>query len=87
MNEVTTHLPPQSEWYTHVFRDRDTGINHAVITVKRHFKRKPRSRVVCGPLVSAMQRRVSSGNIISAVTCRKCLSIHDALEQLLEDDE
>ncbi len=85
-DKLTVRLPPQSEWYTHVFRDTKTGVNHAVITVKRHFKRKPRSRVVCGPLVSAMQRRVSSGTIISAVTCRKCLSIHDALEQLLEDE-
>ncbi len=85
-DKLTVRLPPQSEWYTHVFRDPETKVNHAVITVKRHFKRKPQSRVVCGPLVSSMQRRVSSGTIISAVTCEKCLNVHHALEQILEDE-
>lgn len=84
MNKTTLKMPPQSEWYTHVFRDTETGANHAVITTKRHYKRKSRSRVVCGSLVLSMQRRVSSGTVISAVTCEKCLTVHRALEQLLE---
>jgi len=86
MNEVTAKLPPQSKWYTHVFRDTETHVNHAVITIKRSFKRKRRSRVVCGPLIVDMQRRFSSGHTISAVTCEKCLSIHTALEKFLEDE-
>lgn len=82
---VTVRMPPQSAWYTHVFRDTDTHTNHAVITVKPSFKRRSRSRVGCGPLVMDMQRRFSSGTVISPVTCEKCLDIHVAMERLLED--
>ena len=82
---VPVRMPPQSAWYTHVFRDTDTHINHAVITVRKNSKRRRRSRVVCGPLVMDMQRRISSGDIISAVTCERCLDIHTAMEHLLED--
>ena len=82
---TTVRMPPQSAWYTHVFRDTETHVNHAVITIRRSFKRKRRSRVVCGPLVMDMQRRFSSGHTISAVTCERCVVIHTALEQLLED--
>ncbi len=82
---VPVRMPSQSDWYTHVFRDTETHVNHAVITIKRSFKRKRRSRVVCGPLVMDMQRRFSSGHTISAVTCKRCLVIHTSMEQLLED--
>ncbi len=84
MSDVTTfRMPPKSDWYVHLYRDKTTKLVHAVACIRRNYKRKPRSRANCGALLTGMWPRPPEGE---AITCPQCLSIYDALDQLLEED-
>ncbi len=69
--------------HAHVFR-RDT-VNHVVVTAKARVRRNGRHRVLCGPRVDdTFQRRVSTGDIMTPVTCTKCLKSMTGIVDLME---
>lgn len=74
-------MPPKGEWYTYLFKDRGTKLTHAVITLKRNYKRKPGSLANCGAPILGMWHRPTGG-----ITCPKCVGIYDALDVLLKEE-
>lgn len=79
--KTPVRMPPQSQWFTHLYRDKTTKLTHAVICLKRNFKRKPGSRANCAALIEGMWPR----GLGDGITCPKCLGIYNALDYLLED--
>lgn len=76
-------VPSKHSWYVHLFRDQDTKLTHGVITTRRHYKRKQRSRAICAILLTGMWPRPSRDSL----TCPKCVDAYNALDLLLEDEE
>lgn len=80
MSALVLKLPPKSAWYAPVFKDRTTKLAHVVITTRRSYRRKDRSRAVCGIKVKGMWPRPGGG-----MDCPKCLSVYEAMDVLLSD--